>query len=173
MTNAPPKTNRTFKSISIGDSLRNVNQKFLYKFGKLDYTIHAKWSEIVGSFFVHYSEPRKIITIKKPTERLDEFIYEKYLHVNVTPSVAVEFQHFQNKIIEKINSYFGYKEIKGIIIHQNFFKKENTASKKNNINLINKKQKENGIKNTTPKINDKDLKESIINLGLSINNEDQ
>ena len=65
MTNTPTKTNRTFKSISIGDSLRNVNQKFLYKFGKLDYTIHAKWSEIVGSFFVHYSEPQKIITIKK------------------------------------------------------------------------------------------------------------
>jgi len=172
MTNTPLKNNRNFKSISIGDSLRSVNQKFLYKFGKLDYTIHAKWSEIVGSFFVQYSDPQKITSIKKSTDESEEFIYEKYLHVNVTPAVAVEFQHFQNKIIEKINSYFGYKEIKGIIIHQKLFKKENTTPKKNNLNYVNKKQKENEIKNTTPKINDKDLKKSIINLGLSINNED-
>ena len=34
------------------------------------------------------------------------------------PAAAVEFQHFQDKIIEKINSYFGYKAIKGIKIHQ-------------------------------------------------------
>ena len=173
MTNKQDSSKRTFTPVSISDSLRNVNKKFLYKFGKLDYTIHAKWPEIVGSFFVEYSEPLKISSIPKLTNEKGEAIYEKYLHVNVIPSVAFEFQHFQNKIIEKINSYFGYKEIKGIIIHQNFFKKENTASKKNNINLINKKQKENEIKNTTPKINDKDLKESIINLGLSINNEDQ
>ena len=79
MTNTPLKNNRNFKSISIGDSLRSVNQKFLYKFGKLDYTIHAKWSEIVGSFFVQYSDPQKITSIKKSTDESEEFIYEKYL----------------------------------------------------------------------------------------------
>ena len=42
------------------------------------------------------------------------------LHVNVTPAAALEFQHFQDKIIEKINSYFGYKAIKGIKIHQQY-----------------------------------------------------
>ena len=51
MTNNQLKKNRNFKTVKIGDSLRRVNQKFLYKFGKLDYTIHAKWEEIVGSFF--------------------------------------------------------------------------------------------------------------------------
>ena len=55
MTNIPPKNNRKFKPIKISDSLRGINQKFLYKFGKLDYTIHAKWDEIVGSFFVQFA----------------------------------------------------------------------------------------------------------------------
>ena len=172
MTNTQPKKNRNFKAVKIGDSLRRVNQKYLYKFGKLDYTIHAKWAEIVGSFFVQHSEPQKISSIPQSTNEVGEIIYEKYLHVNVTPSAAVEFQHFQNKISEKINSYFGYKAIKGIKIHQKFVKGEN-ISNNNNINLATKEKKIQEIKNITPKINDKDLEQSIVNLGLSITNQDK
>ena len=173
MTNIPPKNNRKFKPIKISDSLRGINQKFLYKFGKLDYTIHAKWAEIVGSFFVQHSEPRKISSIPQSTNEKGETIYEKYLHVNVTPSAAVEFQHFHNKIVEKINSYFGYKAIKGIKIHQQLIKRENIVTKKSNVNFINIKQKTREIKNTISKINDKDLEQSIVNLGLSITNEEE
>ena len=50
---------------------------------------------------------KKITSIPVFSNTKEETIYEKYLHVNVTPSAAVEFQHFQNKIIEKINSFFG------------------------------------------------------------------
>ena len=117
MTNTHLKSNRKFKPVKISDSLRGINQKFLYKFGKLDYIIYAKWAEIVGSFFVQHSEPRKISSIPQSTDEKGKTIYGQYLHVNVTPSAAVEFQHFHNKIVEKINSYFGYKAIKGIKIH--------------------------------------------------------
>ena len=148
----PDTSKRTFTPVSISDSLRNVNKKFLYKFGKLDYIIHAKWAEIVGSFFIQHSEPRKISSIPQSTNEKGEAIYEKYLHVNVTPSAAVEFQHFHNKIVEKINSYFGYKAIKGIKIHQQLIERENIATKKSNVNFINIKQKTREIKNTISKI---------------------
>ena len=171
MTNTPPKNTRNFKPVRIGDSLTNVNQKFLYKFGKLDYTIHAKWAEIVGSFFVQHSEPQKISSVPISNDETGNIIYEKYLHVNVTPSAAVEFQHFQNKVIEKINSYFGYKAIKGIQIHQKLVKNENIAPKKNNVNFANKNKKVQEIKKTTPTMNDKGLEHSIVKLGLSITNE--
>ena len=169
----PEKPNRKFIPVSIAESLKTVNRRFLYKFGKLDYTIHAKWPEIVGSFFVQHSEPRKISSILQSTNEKGESIYEKYLHVNVTPSAAVEFQHFHNKIVEKINSYFGYKAIKGIKIHQQLIKRENIVTKKNNVNFTNIKQKTREIKNTISKINDKDLEQSIVNLGLSITNEEE
>ena len=103
MTNTPLKSNRKYKPIKISDSLDGINQKFLYKFGKMDYIIHAKWAEIVGSFFVQHSEPQKISSIPQTINETGETIHEKYLHVNVTPSAAVEFQHFHNKIVEKIN----------------------------------------------------------------------
>ncbi len=172
MTNTQQKKDRNYKTVKIADSLRRVNQKFLYKFGKLDYIIHAKWEQIVGSFFVQHSEPQKISSISQSTDENGEIIYEKYLHVNVTPSAAVEFQHFQDKISEKINSYFGYKAIKGIKIHQKLIIRESSQNNKYNMNFANKDKKIKEIKNSTPKINDKDLEQSIVNLGLSITNQD-
>ena len=59
------KTNRKFTPVSISDSLKEINQKFLYKFGKLDYTINAKWGNIVGNFFINHTEPLKITSIPR------------------------------------------------------------------------------------------------------------
>ena len=75
--------------------------------------------------------------------------------------------------MEKINSYFGYKAIKGIKIHQKSIKQENIVSKKNIVNSINIKQKTSEIKKTISKINDRNLEQSIVNLGLSITNEEE
>ena len=172
MKHTKTNENRNLKPLKISESLRGVNQKILYKFGKLDYIIHAKWPEIVGTFFILHSEPLKIISIPISENVEEKTIYEKYLHVNVNPSIAVEFQHFQNKIIEKINSFFGYKAIHGIKIHQKLINKINHLNKNKNKYNKDLKNKKIEIKNTTTKINDKELEESLISLGLSIANEE-
>ncbi len=164
--------NRNFKPLKISESLKSINQNILYKFGKLDYTIHAKWPEIVGIFFNKHSQPNKITSIPMSSDKNGELIYEKYLHVDVTPAAAIEFQHFQNKIIEKINSFFGYKAIHGIKIHQKILKFNKFPSKKTLPNTDQIKQKKIKIKNKTLKINDKKLEESLLNLELSISNEE-
>ena len=172
MKHTKTNENRNFKPLKISESLKEINQKILYKFGKLDYIIHAKWPEIVGAFFILHSEPWKIISIPISENVEEKTIYKKYLHVNVSPSIAIEFQHFQNKIIEKINSFFGYQAIHGIKIHQKLVKKNNHLDKYRNKHNKNFKNKKIEIKNTTTKINDKELEESLINLGLSISNEE-
>ena len=126
--------------------------QFLHKFGKLDYTIHAHWKNIVGSFFVEHSEPIKITSISNIKNIYDEDHIEKYLHVNVTPSAAIEFQHFQKKIVEKINSYFGYKAIAGIKIHQKLVKKQVTNLRKNYIDPLNHDREIKEVKNMTQKV---------------------
>ena len=167
-----PYNHRNFKPVKISESLKTLNQSILYKFGKIDYIIHTKWPEIVGIYFVQHSEPQKIISIPSFSSSNKEKNFEKYLHVNVTPSASVEFQHFQNKITEKINSFFGYKAIHGIKIHQKLIKKIQIASKTKLIKNEDTKQKKIKIKNTIEKINDKKLEESLLNLGLSISNEE-
>ena len=166
------KLNRKFIPISIAKSLENLNKKILYKFGKLDFIIHAKWSDIVGKFFVQHSEPLKISSIYVSTNEIGDKIYDKYLHVNVSPAVAIEFQHFQDKIIEKINSYFGYKAIHGLKIHQHYVNKDHLIKKTKNTNLIKKEKNNKNIRQLTPKLSYKELEESIVNLGISINKEE-
>ena len=172
MKHLKPNNNRNFKPVKISESLKTINQNILYKFGKIDYIIHSKWPEIVGVFFVQHSEPQKITSIPTFSNTNQETMYEKYLHVNVTPAAAVEFQHFQNKIIEKINSFFGYKAIHGIKIHQKLIKKNKFSTKKNFLDNEKIKQKKFEIKNTIEEINDKELETSLLNLGLSIKNEE-
>ena len=173
MINKTIKTGRKFVPTSIADSLKSINRKFLYKFGKLDYTIHAKWSDIVGNFFINHTEPLKITSILASIDESGNNIYDRYLHVNVSPAAAIEFQHFQDKIIEKINSYFGYKAIKGIKIHQQFIKNDKSNKKVKNVNLIKKENDKKEVLKLTPQLSNKKLEESIVNLGLSIRNENE
>lgn len=169
------KSRRKYIPISINDSLKSINKKFLFKFGKLDYIIHSKWGDIVGEFFINYSEPIKITSIPISTADNGSTIYDRYLHVNVSPAASVEFQHFQNKIIEKINSYFGYKAVKGIKIHQKFIKNEdkNINTNKKNNNLIKRNADKKKILESTPSLINKNLEESIVKLGLSITKEEK
>jgi len=167
----PEKPNRNFVPVSIADSLKTINKKFLYKYGKLDFTIHSKWANIVGKFFVNHSEPQKITSVANSVNDSGETIYDRYLHVNVSPAAALEFQHFQDKIIEKINSYFGYKAIKGIKIYQHFQQKNNTQKVRKNLNLITREKNKSEIQKSTPNLSNKNLEESIVNLGLSITND--
>ena len=166
---------RNYRPIKLADSLQSFNKTLVNKLGKVEYVIYSKWAEIVGTFFVKYSKPEKITTIPQPTENQDFEHQKKVLHVNVSPGASVEFQHFQNKILEKINSFFGYQAIHQIRIHQKFFP-ENAQTAKNQIgdidqNLPGKKIVE--IKDTIQKINDKELEQSLLNLGLSIAKNDK
>ena len=166
---------RNYKPIKLADSLQGINKEFLNKFGKIDYTIYSKWAEIVGIFFFQYSKPKKITILLKSSVESNIEYYERTLHIDVTPAAAVEFQHFQNIIIEKINSFLGYQAIHRIQIHQSFVSKNiDTSPKtinKSDRNLFNQKKTE--IKDTIKKINDKELEKSLLNLGLSITNNEE
>jgi len=161
---------RSYNPVKLADSLQYFNDSLLNKFGKTDYVIYSKWPEIVGTFFVQHSNPEKITTVPQPIQKGESEHQTKILHVSVAPSAAIEFQHFQNKIIEKINSFLGYKAIHRIKIYQNFVSKVSYLSPKKynkfQNNIFN--QIKNEIKDTTKKINDKELGKSLSNLGLSI-----
>ena len=166
---------RNYKPVRLAESLQGINKNLENTFGKIDYVIHSKWAEIVGNFFVQHSQPEKITIIPKISEDVEIEHKEKILHVNVAPAAAVEFQHFQNKVLEKINSFFGYQAIHSIKIHQNFSSKDTSTISKTirnfDNNLLNQKKSE--IKDTTQKINDKELKQSLLNLGLSITSNEE
>ena len=91
--------------------------------------------------------------------------------MSVSPAAAIEFQHFKDTIIEKINTYFGYKAIIDLRIHQNYIPKyinmkqaKEKQIDKNDIEFLKKNVKE---------FQNSDLKKSLLNLGNKISTEDK
>ena len=160
------ESKRAFVPKTIGDSLKKINRDFSNKYGKIEYLIIAKWPKIVGPFFANHSEPNKISRIPDGENDTGDVIYSNYLHINVSPVAAVEFQHFKDKIIDKINSYFGYKAISNIRLKQNFIPKKNYTKQQNSNKNISLDKLD--IKN----MNNKELEKSLEKLNQSINEKD-
>ncbi|MDC0058060.1 DUF721 domain-containing protein [Pelagibacteraceae bacterium] len=171
MKNKKIETNRTYVPKKIGETIIKVNKKYSSKFGKNEFLIISKWPQIVGTFFSDHSEPDKITRVTEEFNEFDEPIYKNFLHVKVSPAAAIEFQHYKDTIIEKINSFFGYKAIVDLRLNQNFIPKNNDQNNnKLNQKTISKEEKE-AIKNEIGIIHDKELEKSIVNLGASIKKE--
>jgi len=164
---------RTFVPKKIGETLTKVNKNYSNKFGKIEFLILSKWSQIVGTFFADHSEPDKISRITENLNELDEPIYKNLLHVRVSPAAAVDFQHYKDTIIEKINSFFGYKAITDLRLQQNFIPK---IKSKKNTDLFDQdlsEEEKESIKSEMDIIQNKELEKSIVNLGASIKREDK
>ncbi len=168
MKNNKKKINRTFVPKKIGETLNKINKKYSKQFGKDEFLIISKWPKIVGTFFANHSEPDKITSIKEGLNEFEEPIFINSLHVKVSPAAAVEFQHYKNVILEKINSFFGYKAIADLKLQQNFSPKIFDKNSNTNVFKISDKEKE-LIKNEIEFIKDEELQKSIVNLGASIN----
>ena len=170
MNNKNEVIKRAFVPKKIGDSLNNIKKKFSNKYGRIEYIILSKWPEIVGSFFADYSEPEKISSFIETENNMGGKIYNHTLHVSVSSVVALDFQHYKDKIIEKINIYFGYKAISNLKIKQNFI--TNKIVYKNEEKKVNITKNQDEIKKETNKIKNKNLENSVVKLGISISNEE-
>ena len=167
------ESKRTFVPKKIGDTLSRINKNYSSKFGKIEFLILSKWTQIVGSFFVDHSEPDKISRITEDFNEFDEPIYKNFLHVRVSPAAAVEFQHYKDTIIEKINSFFGYKAITDLRLQQNFIPEKKIVRNVDILNQAISEEEKISIKSEIENIKNKDLEKSIVNLGASIKREDR
>ena len=80
------ESKRTFVPKKIGETLSKVNKNYSSKFGKIEFLILTKWSQIVGSFFADHSEPDKISRI---TEEFNEFDAVSYTHLTLPTILLV------------------------------------------------------------------------------------
>ena len=164
--NKRPK--RNFIPQSIGDTIKKVNRNFSSKFKKIEFVIHSKWPEITGSYFADYSEPKDISRLPDYENEFGDTVYKNYLNVSVAPAAAIEFQHFKDKILEKINSYFGYKAILDLRIQQNYITKLNISKKRIMNNTVLTDNEKKTISNEVSELNNTELKNSLIDLGKNI-----
>jgi len=169
MTNQFSKNERNNRPQKISKTLGKITKNLISKFDKDEFIIHSKWNEMVGDFFSEYSEPRKLDKKHFHSEYELEDISRTVLHVNIVGPAALDFQHLNNKIIDKINSFFGYKAVSKIFLHQvPYLQKRKGESQKKKIKKHLNEEQRVILKKTTSGISSKKLEKALLKLGESI-----
>ena len=151
--------------LSISKSILPLAKEILGKKGFVETDILTNWPDIIGQELADYTSPIKIDF--KPQQRNNGT-----LHLEVpSGAFALEVQHREKIILQKINTYFGYNAISSIRIIQNpNFKlnsAEHSATSSSPKKLVTPEE-ENYIKDLAKEINSPDLKEILIKLGQSV-----
>lgn len=119
---------------TLATTLPKITKAILDKGGRDYATIIAEWAAIVGPALAGSSEPEKLARrrpgeksrdnkMKESTQK-DERAGDAVLTIRVTGGAALEIQHREPQIIERINSYLGYravtrlKLVQGVLRHR-------------------------------------------------------
>ncbi len=95
----------------LGRVIGGISGPALRKRGFVHTGIVRRWAAIVGEELARASTPRRI---SYPARRAEPGV----LHVRVESARATEFQHMTPLVIERINSYFGYRAIDAVRLTQ-------------------------------------------------------
>ncbi|MBO5442244.1 MAG: DUF721 domain-containing protein [Alphaproteobacteria bacterium] len=157
--------NRTCGVSSISQAMLPLVKQVLGQKGFVEIDVLSNWDSIVGEELAQFSFPQKIDF--KRGERNNGT-----LNLSVpTGAFAVEIQHREKFIIEKINTYFGYNAVSKLKIIQN-----NDISV-DDIKEINQRkqhktlvtaEEQNYINDLAEDLNNPALKEILIKLGQSV-----
>lgn len=101
------KHNSKFGPARLGLFTQGLVKPVFKNRGLMEGKIITHWSQIVGEKFAQMSFAEKITFPKGKRS-------EGTLHLNVTSSGALLFQYAQDLILERINTFFGYKALSKI-----------------------------------------------------------
>ena len=96
---------------SLGSAVSKVAAPVLGRRGFGEAQVILEWPSVVGSALARDSLPVKLSFAKG--DRLDGT-----LHLRVAPGAALEIQHLEPLIIERINTFFGYRAVARLALRQ-------------------------------------------------------
>jgi len=96
---------------TIGKSCEATLKPIYHKYGFAEHRIITDWEVIVGSQYARFTLPLKLVTSRSAEKTAT-------LHILVASGRALEFQHIQPVIMDKIATYFGYKAVTKIVMKQ-------------------------------------------------------
>jgi hypothetical protein len=129
--------------------------------------IHLHWAEIVGAALAPWSEP---ITMKWPVTPpgADQSLPKAgaALTIKVEGAFALDIQHQAPQIMERVNSFFGWRCVERIIIKQGAVRKLAPPQKKPRKTLTVKSSQD--LDTMLEKIDDPILKATLARLGVGV-----
>ncbi|MCP4395062.1 MAG: DUF721 domain-containing protein [Alphaproteobacteria bacterium] len=107
-----PKKRGGYAPKSISNAIGRITKSIVGKRGFIEVDIITNWAAIVGDEIASYVSPTNIIFPRNSRN-------SGALHVQVlSGAFAIELQHREKQIIERLNSYFGYNAISSLKITQ-------------------------------------------------------
>lgn len=159
---------KTYDLTSLSKMIAPLTKNLFGKKGFVEVDILSNWDKIAGQELADYSFPLKI-DFKRGEKN------NGILHLQVpSGAFALEIQHRERFILEKINAYFGYNAVSSIRIIQNsssaLLSDDLEDVEVPKINLVTAEE-ENYINCLADDIKSSELKEILIKLGHSIFND--
>ena len=146
---------------AIAELLPTVSKKFTQSRGFTHSEILACWKEIVGEALALNSRPNRILFPKGKRQ-------QGTLYICASGPTALQIQHDEPTILQRINFYFGYPAIEKISISQVAFKHNGLKTEKSDAEKISRKHLTK-IESTTEIISDPNLREALNKLGIALN----
>ena len=145
---------------SIGPSVEKLMKPIFGARGFGAGAVITDWERIVGPVLARATVPERIAYPQGERS-------EGTLHLRVgTASLALELQHLEPQMIERINSHFGYRAVARIRILQGPVKRAETPTAKPKPALAPDKRQ--ALERKLGAIDDPELKAALRNLGESI-----
>lgn len=165
---APKEERKTYDLTALSRMIAPLTKNLFGQKGFVEIDILSNWDKIAGKELADYSFPLKI-DFKRGLKN------NGVLHLQVpSGAFALEIQHRERFILEKVNAYFGYNAVSSVKIIQNsalFLQQaefEDVEVPKKNLVTS---EEENYIKCLADDIKSSKLKEILIKLGHSIFND--
>lgn len=158
---------RTFKTRSLAELAQTINGRAFSRFGfaKSDIVLH--WREIVGAVLARSSVPERLV-MPRQTEGEAK---TGTLHIRVEGSYAPEMQHLEPLVIDRINSYYGFKAVGRLIFHHGAIEVKKLSVKYQPPILSDSQKKT--LELMVSDIQDDDLKKSLFNVGAELISREQ
>ncbi|CAO3404042.1 DUF721 domain-containing protein [Azospirillum palustre] len=142
----------------IGQSVPEVAGKVLGKRGLAFGALITDWPSIVGQQLSLRTAPDKLSFPRGKRE-------EATLHIRAMGAIALELQHLEPQIIERINSFFGYRAVAKIkLIHAALPSSPSPVVRPRALTM----DEEIGITTTTATVEDEELRATLERFGRSL-----
>lgn len=159
---------RTYKTSSIADIARRINNVAFRRYGFARSEILMHWPEIVGSVLARSSLPERLVMPKKNNQMETK---GGVLHIRVNGSFAPEMQHLEPLVIDRINSYYGFNAVHRLICHHGIIE-EQKPLKIYEQPILSDSQK-NKLHKMLKDVKDGELRESLFQVGAELLSRDK
>lgn len=163
-TDKPSAVRRNYVA-SLSKIMPSLTRKVTSKQGMAFGALINDWAHIMGPY---YSELMIPVKLAFPPKKKNGGT----LHIKTTSAASMEIQHLEKQLIERVNSFFGYRAIEKFrIIHDSSALRHRKESVKASPRPLTKNEKdriEAQTMNSVSTVEDEELKEILSRLGRAI-----